>query len=69
ISFSLPETGWVTLDVYDTMGREVGRLIDGIKSAGSHQTRFNALGLSNGIYFYRLNIDGKTLTHTMMLLK
>ncbi|MBK6507183.1 MAG: T9SS type A sorting domain-containing protein [Ignavibacteria bacterium] len=49
------------LKVYDITGREVATLVNDIMPAGKHAVEFNANGLSSGIYFYSLNVDGKQL--------
>jgi hypothetical protein len=55
ISFSLEHFGYVTLVVYDQLGREIKILIDDFMNAGTYTKNFNATGLTSGIYFYRLN--------------
>jgi hypothetical protein len=47
----------VALQVFDLMGREVGRLIDGQLPAGKHTADFRAEGLPSGVYLYRLQVD------------
>lgn len=69
IAFGLPESGLVQLVIYDLMGREVGRLVDGHLSAGRHQVRWDASRLSSGIYLYRIQSEGKSQTRMMTLLK
>ncbi|HXX65362.1 MAG TPA: T9SS type A sorting domain-containing protein [Bacteroidota bacterium] len=69
ISYDLASTGTVRLTVYDILGREVERLVDGIQSAGSHQVRFDGNGLSSGVYIYRLQSPGAVLERKMVLAK
>jgi hypothetical protein len=54
ISYTLPEAGYTSLQVYDVTGRLVRRLLDAQESAGDHEQLFNADGLPCGVYFYRL---------------
>jgi hypothetical protein len=54
IRFSLPHHSFVTLKVFDLLGREVATLVDGEKDAGEHTVVYDAKGLASGIYFYRL---------------
>ena len=54
ISYRLPAPGRVTLAVYDLLGRELIRPVDGRQSAGEHSIMFNGEGLSSGMYLYRL---------------
>ena len=54
ISFVLNEPGYTVLKVYSIVGEEVTTLSQGYLRAGHYKVRFNAKGLSTGIYFYRL---------------
>jgi len=69
ISFGIKETEYVTLIVYDVLGKEVARLIDGIKAAGSYQVEFDARQLPSGIYFYELQSGTFKETKKMILNK
>jgi len=54
IEFVLPKAGFVTLKIYDLLGREVAALISEKKSAGTYQAKWDGTGFSSGVYFYRL---------------
>jgi len=69
ISYQLPVSKHVTLKVYDILGREVATLVDGFKSAGSYEVRFNASELSSGVYFMRLTAGTFSSTRKIMLTK
>jgi len=69
ISFSLPESGNVSLVVFDLLGRKIADLYDGILTAGTHNYWFDASGYSSGMYIYQLQFGNQTLTRKMMLLK
>lgn len=69
IKFSTPLSGDVSLRVYTLLGQEVASLINQEMTAGSYEFTFNALNLNSGLYFYRLNVNGFTLTKKMMLIK
>ena len=69
IRFGVPETAFVTLKVYDMLGREVRTLIEDTQNAGFHEVVFDAAGLPSGAYLYRLATPQKTVTRRMMLLK
>lgn len=69
ISYSIPKTGLVTIRVYDVLGREITTLVNKNESAGNYSVNFNAIGLSSGIYFYRLKVGGYAQTRKMILLK
>ncbi len=69
ISYSIPNTGYVSLKVYDALGREAAVLVNEVKPAGNYLVNFNAARLASGIYFYRLEAGGVTQSHKMILLK
>ena len=69
IRFSLSQHANVELNVYNILGRKVAQLVDGPLHAGNHHVRFNASGLSGGIYFYRLEGDGWHQSRKLILLK
>jgi hypothetical protein len=74
IEFALPQSGPVTLVIYDIQGREVRRLLDSDIEAGSHRVIWDGIDNSNehaasGIYFYRLISDGASQTNRMTLLR
>jgi len=69
ISYQLPVTSNVTLKVYDILGREVAKLVNEEKPAGTYEVQFNASGLTSGIYFYQLSTGNYTETKKMILLK
>jgi hypothetical protein len=70
IRFSIPEKGLVTLKVYDMLGKEVSKLVDGNYPLGTYEVNFEGSSLSSGIYMYRLNYvseTGKEFTDTKKL--
>ncbi len=69
INFSIPNSGLVTLKIYDILGREVFDLLNDNISAGNHTILFNASNLSSGIYIYRLTYGNLSISKCMMLLK
>ena len=69
IEYALPEAAQVRLVVYDMLGREVTVLVDGRLPAGRHEAVFEAGELPSGLYVYRLEGGGQTLTRYMLLLK
>lgn len=69
IRFYLPEAGPVRLAVYDLTGREVALLEDDHFSAGNHNSAFNAVNLSSGIYMYRLDAGKFSEVKKMTLVK
>ena len=69
IRFALPEAADVRLVVYDVMGREVARLVDGSLPAGRHRVRFEAGRLASGVYLYRIEAGPFSETRRMTLVK
>lgn len=69
ISYAIPNGQHVTVTVYDALGREVARLVDEYQSAGNYTVRFDAAGLSSGMYIYRLETSETRLTRQMMFIK
>lgn len=69
IRYQLPVSSFVSLKVFDMLGREVAVLVDGKVNAGSHEVTFNAKGLSSGVYFYRLETNGFVDTKQFTLIK
>ena len=69
IRFDIPESVQVRLVVFDVMGREVARLVDGTIEAGMHEVSFDASHLPSGMYFAHFTAGGFTQTQRMTLLK
>ena len=69
ISFSLPARADVNLTVFNILGQQVEKLVDGTMEAGDHSVVWNADHQASGLYFYRLAYENKVLTKKMTLLK
>jgi hypothetical protein len=69
IEFNLPVQGFITLKVFNILGREIKTLVNGSYKAGVYRVDFDASGLSSGIYFYRLQGDAFADTKKMILIK
>ncbi len=69
ISYQLPVASHVDLTVYDILGREVARLVNGRKEAGRYEVQFNASHLSSGVYFYKLQAGSFTSVRKLLLMK
>ncbi|MBU0473728.1 MAG: T9SS type A sorting domain-containing protein [Bacteroidetes bacterium] len=69
INFSLPETGIVTLKIFNVLGQEVATLVNGNLGIGNHQINFDASKLSSGVYMYTIQAGDFTATKKMMLMK
>ncbi|MBD3234835.1 MAG: T9SS type A sorting domain-containing protein [candidate division Zixibacteria bacterium] len=69
ISYQLPVSSKVNLDIYNVLGRRVETLINGNVEAGYHSVSWDASNYSSGVYFYKLKIGDKVITKRMTLLK
>lgn len=69
IRFSVNEPGFVSLKVYDVLGREVSDLLQRQMQPGIHQVEFSGENLASGIYYYRLTQNGNASVKQMLLLK
>ncbi len=69
IRYSIKNSGFVTLNVYDLLGRKVATLVKEERPAGNYSLKFNAQGLASGVYFYTLRAGDFISTKKMILLK
>ncbi|MEO8666214.1 MAG: T9SS type A sorting domain-containing protein [Ignavibacteria bacterium] len=73
IDYELPYDGKVSILLYDISGKEVGRLVNEVMTAGYYTVQYNASNLSSGMYFYRISAQGNgqnfVQTKKMMLIK
>ncbi len=69
IKYDLPKSSVVRLSVYDVLGREVSVLVNERMDAGVHEAKFDAVGLSSGMYVYRLRAGDYVSTKRMILMK
>jgi len=69
ISFDLPLRSFVSLKVFDILGREVSTIASGEMEAGSYTLQWNAANMSSGVYFYRIQSGSFEAVKKMMLLK
>ena len=69
ISFTLPKDAFVSLKVYDLLGREVAILTSEQMTHGNHSIQWNANALASGIYLYCMQSDNILQTRKLVLLK
>ncbi len=69
ISYQIPQQGFVTLKIYDVLGKEVATLINQEKSAGNYEVVFNSVGLASGVYIYRMKVNDFITSKKMILIK
>jgi hypothetical protein len=69
IPITLTRRARVTVKIFDILGREVDRLVDGELPAGEHRLRFQADDLPSGVYLCRLQAEGGFQTRRLVLLR
>ena len=69
INYQLPQDGFVTIKVYDMLGKEIATLVDGSRTAGYHNVNFDASRLTSGIYIYTINANNYVQSKKMILMK
>jgi len=69
IMYIVPETSYVTLKVYDSLGKEAATLVNEIKTAGRYEVEFDPSGLSSGVYTYMLSSGNFSQSKKMIFLK
>jgi len=73
-AYSLPQAGTVRLALYDVGGRRVRMIVDGIRSAGSHNEAWDGRGddggpVSSGLYWARFEAAGRSFTRRVSVLR
>jgi len=69
LAYSIPQSGKVTIDLYNVLGQKVATLVDGVKQAGAYQVEFNAKDLTSGVYFYHIQAGTFSQTRKMVLMR
>ena len=69
IRYTLPFHSHVTLTLFNSTGQKVADLVNGDMDSGTHEVRWNAGDLASGVYFYRLQSEGATLTRSLCLIR
>lgn len=69
INYLLKEPGFVSLKVYDILGKEIAVLVNKTKTAGYYKVIFNASNLPSGLYIYRMTVNNFKLSKKMFLIK
>lgn len=69
ISFSLPTKSFVSMEVFDLLGRKVTTLVSDELPAGNYSRQWNAANMSSGVYFYRLQAGTYSETMKLLLLR
>jgi hypothetical protein len=69
IRFDVPVTSFVTLGVFDLLGKEVAVLVNEEVKAGGHERTFDGRGLASGVYLYRIQAGSVVQTKKLILLR
>ncbi len=69
IHYKIPVDGFVTIKIYDVLGKEVATLVNENKTAGSYNVTFNADNLARGIYIYRMKTGTFVANKKLVLMK
>jgi hypothetical protein len=70
ITWQSPVSGWQTIKLFNALGKEMDKIVDGYFDAGTHSTLYIAnSALPSGVYFYQLTAGDFISTKKMILLK
>ena len=70
ISYSIPQSGFVKLNIYNILGREIQILMNEFQPAGLYNFDFDVSQLSDGVYFYQLKVGNRySETKKMLYIK
>ena len=69
IKYQIPEKSYVTLKLFNVIGREVATLVNEVKSKGNYEVEFNGSSITSGIYFYIITAGNFVQTKKMILLR
>ena len=69
ISYQLTANSFVSLRVFDVLGREIATLVNEQKPPGTYSVLFDARSLTSGVYFYRLVAGGFVQTRKLLLMR
>jgi hypothetical protein len=54
MSFQIPVSSYMSIKVYDILGRQIATLAEGLKNAGSYSVMFDGARFASGVYFARI---------------
>jgi hypothetical protein len=69
ISFNIEKSSEVQIDIFDSNGKFVTKLENSIITSGKYNNRFESVGLDNGVYFVKVQIDNKSFTNKFIVIK
>ena len=68
-NYDLPDNNYVSLKVFDALGKEVATLVNEKQNAGSYSVDFNGEGFPSGVYFCKLSAGENSVIKRMVLIK
>jgi len=69
IRFIIPQSQFVSLKIFDMLGREIKTIVNGNKTPGTYEVNFDGSSLTSGVYFYRLQAGSFMETKKLVLIK
>lgn len=69
ISYRIPKTSYVKVNIFDVLGNDVATLVNEYQSPNNYRISFNAANLSNGVYYYKITANNFSAVRKMILLK
>jgi hypothetical protein len=69
INYSVPKSGFVTLKVYNILGREVASIFSGQLNPGNYVSTFDGSKFAGGVYIYRLDAGATSISKKLILIK
>jgi hypothetical protein len=69
IKYDLPKDVFVSVKIYDLLGREIKTLVNEYKQAGYHKVEFDGSSFASGVYFYRIQAGNFVSVKKMVLIK
>lgn len=69
IAYQVAEPGFISIKVYDILGKEIQELVNEYKQKGNYKVEFNSRGYTSGLYFYVMNAPGFRQTKKLIILK
>jgi hypothetical protein len=69
IEYQIPVDGYVSLKMYDILGKEIKTLVNDYKTVGKYQINLDADDMSSGVYIYKIQVNDFVSTKKMMLVK
>jgi hypothetical protein len=69
ISYQIQQQGFVSLKIFNLLGKEIATVINEEKPAGKYEVDFSAKGLASGVYIYRMKVNDFITSKKMILLR